>query len=93
MTTQEVIEEVKNFSVTERIALIEKISQSLLTDFIAEKNAQFDATRDNKPLSIGGKMAIVENLRGSLRAEGRAIPMSRDEEREIISEHLLEKHS
>jgi hypothetical protein len=93
MTPQEVIEQIKNFPVSDKIALINQISQSLLTDFIGEKNSQSEIAERNRELSVEERIAIVESLYGSLRAEGQDVPMTREEEREIISEHLSEKYS
>lgn len=91
MTPQEVIQEIKHFSVDEKNFLIERITESLReTTQTENENLQFED--EKRELTINDKVAIVHNLYGSLRAENEFIPMSKDEERELRFEYLMEKY-
>lgn len=44
-------------------------------------------------LSVEEKVALTQSLAGSLHPEGKYIPMTKAEDREMIEEYLEEKHS
>lgn len=92
MTPQQIIEEIKHFPLDERVSIIEQISQSVLKD-MKTKNQPREIDNEKRELTIDERIAIVENLHGSLREEGKFIPMTREEEREMYLEHLMEKYS
>lgn len=92
MTSQQLIEKIKLFPIDERVSIIEQISQSVLKE-MKTKNESDGINSNKRKLSIDERIAIVENLSGSLREEGKFIPMTREEEREIYLEHLTEKYS
>jgi hypothetical protein len=93
MTQQEIIEQIKHFPISERVKIIEQISQSLLTDLESEENGSAELNDEKKELTTDDKIAIVENLYGSLHAEGKFIPMTKEEVREMRLEYLMEKYS
>ncbi len=95
MTQQQFIEEIKQLSVAERLALIETISRSLREEI--EPNAEDAATAEeatSKAFSQNGveiKSAAVRRLYGSLKFEGQ--PQTKEEERDAIANYLVEKYS
>ncbi|MBK9215571.1 MAG: UPF0175 family protein [Chloracidobacterium sp.] len=48
---------------------------------------------DMGEVAIHERIAITESLAGSLRPDGKYVPMTREEDRELIEEYLAEKHS
>lgn len=90
MTPQEIIKEIKHFSLSDKVSVIEQVSQSLLTDLkVANKHLQIDSERQ---LSIEERTAIVESLYGFAATEGRRT-LTDEEIREDRANYLLEKYS
>ncbi len=81
MTRQQFDEEIKQLSVSERLALIEAISRSLREDLEAKADAGEQAQ----------KLAAVRRLRGALKPEGK-LP-SDEEVKESYTDYLAEKYS
>lgn len=94
MTRQQFIEEIKQLSVAERIALIEEISRSLRED-IEKTNG--DTTAASETIVPAGqseserKIAAIGQLRGILKTEGP--PPSDEEWKEEYVNYLTEKYS
>ena len=95
MTRQQFIEEIKQLSVVERIALIEAITRSLREDLEAGQEARVVSAADNSRVSDESererKIAAVRRLRGILKFEGE--PPSDEELKEDYVNYLTEKYS
>jgi ribosomal protein L7/L12 len=95
MTRQQFIEEIKQLSVAERIALIEAITRSLREDLEAGQSANsISATSDSEVTDDserGRKIAAVRRLRGVAKSEGE--PPSDEELKADYVNHLSEKYS
>jgi hypothetical protein len=74
------------------VEIIEQISHSLLLDLKSEENISPLPDDEKRELTADEKIAIVENLYGSLHAEGKFIPMTKEEFREMRFEYLSEKY-
>jgi hypothetical protein len=95
MMQQRFIEEIKQLSVQERIALIEEISRSLREDLEASiENVQTSAG-ENPEANVQSdrelKMAAVRRLRGVLKTSGDA--PSDEELKDDYTNYLVEKYS
>lgn len=82
MTQKEIIKQIEAFPIFEQFEIIEKIQRNI------KRNLQ--KQKEQKNLSVEEKLAIVESLGGALKMKNP--PMSKEEERQIIEEHLLEKY-
>lgn len=80
LTQTEILNEIFTLTVSEQREIVEKVSDNL-----GRKNGNAE-----KELSVEEKLAIVKRLGGSLKMKNP--PMTREEEREIIYEHLSEKY-
>jgi hypothetical protein len=94
MTQQQFIEEIKQLSVAERIALIEEISRSLRED-IEKTNGGATAASETIVPAVQSererKIAAIRQLRGILKTEGQ--PPSDEEWKEDYVNYLTEKYS
>lgn len=92
MTPQEVIEQIKNFPLSERIALIEQISRSLLADLKTEHIEQIHIDGENEEPSFQERAAAIDRLYGIGAVDGK--PTLTDEEiKEDYTNYLMEKYS
>ena len=95
MTRQQFIEEIKQLSVAERIALIEAITRSLREDLEAGQSAASISATSSSGITDGSererKIAAVRRLRG-LAKSGDA-PPSDEELKEDYVNYLSEKYS
>lgn len=95
MTRQQFIEEIKQLSVTERIALIEAITRSLREDLEAGQDAaSISASGNGGVISESERerrIAAVRRLRGIAKVEGE--PPSDEELKEDYVNYLTEKYS
>ena len=95
MTRQEFIEEIKQLSIGDRIALLEAITRSLREDL--EANGAGGATSVEKPSEANiqdereRKLAAVQRLRGILKTSEK--PPSDEELKEDYTNYLIEKYS
>lgn len=80
LTQVEILNEIFTLPVSEQYEIVEKIKDS-----IGQTNGNVQ-----RELSVEEKLAIVKSLGGSLKMKNP--PMTREEEREIIYEHLSEKY-
>jgi hypothetical protein len=95
MTRQQIIEEIKQLSVAERVALIEVISRGLSEELGAGGARLTGGALGVGSVEAGGggpdKVSLSRQLYGALKFDG---PAPIDEElKDIIAAHLLEKHS
>jgi archaellum biogenesis ATPase FlaH len=95
MTRRQFIEEIKQLSVTERIALIEAITRSLREDLETGQSATSKPAASNSEITDDGererKIAAVRRLRGIAKSEGA--PPSDEELKEDYVNYLSEKYS
>jgi hypothetical protein len=95
MTRQQFIEEIKQLSVAERIALIEAITRSLREDLEIGQNADSISAPSNSEITDESererKIAAVRRLRGI--AKSGAEPPSDEELKEDYVNYLSEKYS
>lgn len=98
MTQQEIYRHIAALPFREQKELVEKLSQNLKLENGENGNKEFEEelekeTPNGNELSINERIAIAINLSGCLRPEAGFIPMTREEEREVIEEYLEEKYS
>ena len=95
MTRQQFIEEIKQLSVVERIALIEAITRSLREDLETRQDADSISASGNAGATGESererKIAAVRRLRGIAKPEGD--PPSDEELKEDYVNYLTEKYS
>ena len=95
MTRQQFIEEIKQLSVVERIALIEAITRSLREDLERGQSAASISAASNSEITDDGererKIAAVQRLRGIAKPKGK--PPSDEELKEDYVNYLSEKYS
>ena len=94
MTRQQFIEEIKQLSVAERIALIDTIMRSLRRDLATGQNAASLSVVSGNAGATGEserKIAAIRRLRGIAKSEGE--PPSDKELREDYVNYLTEKYS
>jgi hypothetical protein len=93
MTRQQFIEEIKQLSVTERIALLEAITRSLREDLEAGQSAASISAPNNSGISDerARKIAAVRRLRGIAKSGGTS--PSDEELKEDYVNYLSEKYS
>ncbi|HEX8459493.1 MAG TPA: hypothetical protein VF656_19530 [Pyrinomonadaceae bacterium] len=95
MTRQQFLEEIKQLSVAERIALIETITRTLREDLNIEGNggsftAAANAGQNGEP-ERERKIAAIRRLRGIAKFDGE--PPSDEELKEDYINYLTEKYS
>ena len=83
MTQQQLVQEFKTYPKAQKSVIIRQLLR------IFEEDLE-ETTQNGDELSIEERKAIVKSLAGSLKMENP--PMTREEEREIIYEHLSEKY-
>ena len=95
MTRQQFIEEIKQLSIAERIALIEAITHSLREDLATRQETASISVTDNASATSESprerKIAAVRRLRGIAKSEGE--PPSDEELKEDYVNYLAEKYS
>ncbi|HZG53319.1 MAG TPA: hypothetical protein VEZ40_14405 [Pyrinomonadaceae bacterium] len=95
MTRQQFIEEIKQLSVAERIALIEAITRTLREDLAALEDAAFAAPTESRHTEAQeakqDKFSLSQRLRGILKFDGQ--PPTDEEVKEIYTDYLAEKYS
>lgn len=95
MTRQQFLEEIKQLSITERIALIEVITRSLREDLETGPDAPLISTSNNTGATGESererKMSAVRRLRGIAKFDGE--PPSDEELKEEYVNYLTEKYS
>jgi len=95
MTRQQFIEEIKQLSVAERIALIEAITRSLREDLELEKEHGDAALPEAKQVagqnSERGELTISQRLRGVIKFDGE--PPTHEGLKDLYAGYLLEKYS
>lgn len=95
MTQQQFIEEIKQLSVKERIALIEAISRSLREDFASHGEGEATARSESESTEDQGAeqtdIPLSRRLYGILKFEGD--PPTDEEIKDAYTDYLMEKYS
>jgi hypothetical protein len=95
MTRQEFIEEIRQLSIADRIALLEEITRSLREDLEANGTGRATTIEETSEANIQNeherKLAAVQRLRGILKSSGK--PPSDEELKEDYTNYLIEKYS
>jgi hypothetical protein len=91
MTRQQFIEEIKQLSVTERIALIEAITRSVREELEAHGETTPSARPESEQVEGQDKLRISQRLRGILKFEGE--PPTDEEVKDMYADYLSEKYS
>lgn len=84
MTTQEIVQEFKSYSMAEQAALMSKLFR------VMQKN--FEKGGKHEDDEIAERIAIVESLYGIAAVEGKPAPTD-EEIREDYVNYLMEKYS
>ena len=82
MLNQQVIEQIIHLPITERIEIIERLSRSVREDL---SNSKDEDTKLKK------RSAAINSLRGIAKSDNP--PMSKEDDRKIIEDYLMEKYS
>jgi len=95
MTRQEFIEEIRQLSIGDRIALLEEITRSLREDLEANGAGEAASAKEPSETNIQDererKLAAVQRLRGILKTSGK--PPTDEELKEDYTNYLIEKYS
>jgi uncharacterized alpha-E superfamily protein len=95
MTRQQFIEEIKQLSVVERIALIETITRSLREDLAARREIVSPLPTGSQRIDSQGtgqdELSLSQRLRGVLKFDGE--PPTDEELKEMYTDYLAEKYS
>ena len=91
MTQEEILKEIGRLPRRERQALYARFSKAIRYGDDHVKN--FDEDRFRVNLSREDRRAIAKSLSGTFKPEGRYMPLTKEEDREIILEYLEEKYS
>ncbi len=92
MTQKEILNKVFTLPITEQREIIVKIQDNINEEF-QNGTTGFDKSEANRELTVEERIAITKNLSGCLKPEGKYTPMTKEEDRELIEEYLLEKYS
>ncbi|HEX8636089.1 MAG TPA: hypothetical protein VF703_18220 [Pyrinomonadaceae bacterium] len=95
MTRQQFIEEIKQLSVAERIALIEAITRTLREDLAAREDAASAAPTESRHTEAQeakpDEFSLSQRLRGILKFDGQ--PPTDEELKVDYTHYLTEKYS
>jgi len=92
LTPKEILNEVFTLPINEQSEIVVKIQNNINQQFHNKAN-DFDDIETSRELTIQERIAITKNLSGCLKPEGKYVPMTKEEDRELIEEYLLEKYS
>ena len=92
LTPKEILNEVFTLPVAEQREIVVKIQSNVNEKFLNQTN-DFDGSKADRKLTVQERVAITQSLSGCLKPEGKYVPMTKAEDRELIEEYLLEKYS
>ena len=84
----EIIKQIIHLPIGEQREIIEEVRRHIEQTTVGEMADEFQ-----RELSVDERVAIAINLSGSLKPETGYVPMTREEEREVIEEYLAEKYA
>ncbi len=88
LTQKEILNEVFTLPVVQQREIIEKVQRHIEQTTESDFDDEFQ-----RELSVDERIAIAKNLSGCLKPEKSYVPMTKEEEREVIEEYLAEKYS
>jgi len=89
ISQKELIREISKLPVPLQRELIEKVSRNL--DAFVE-GGQPEENKFQRELTKQERVAIAKSLSGSFKPENGYMPMTKEEDREIYYEHIMEKY-
>ncbi len=92
LTQKEILNEVFTLPIAEQSEIVVKIQNNINEKF-QDKTNDFNGIEANRELTVEERIAITKSLSGCLKPEGKYVPMTKEEDRELIEEYLLEKYS
>ncbi|MEQ1605765.1 MAG: hypothetical protein ABL999_12940 [Pyrinomonadaceae bacterium] len=87
MTQEQLIKEIRQLPPSDQRSLVSQVSRDLRIADADDSDDKFfwKMTRENK-------IGIAKALSGTFKPEGRYMPMTKEEDREIVMEYLEEKY-
>ena len=92
LTQKEILNEVFTLPIAEQSEIVVKIQNNINEKF-QDKTNDCNEIEANRELTVEERIAITKSLSGCLKPEGKYVPMTKEEDRELIEEYLLEKYS
>jgi hypothetical protein len=90
MTQQQIFKEIALLPISEQLEIIDAVKRKSLH---LKKNRSSEPDEFQRKLSVEERIAIAQNLSGCLKPDAGYVPMTKEEEREIIEEYLAEKYA
>jgi hypothetical protein len=90
MTQQQIFKEIALLSISEQLEIVDAVKRKSLR---LKKNNSSEPDEFQRKLSVEERIAIAKNLSGCLKPDAGYVPMTKEEEREIIEEYLAEKYA
>lgn len=87
MTQERIIDEIRKLSRTERWKIASKIM-----GLVRNGDDRLGENKFRRPLTRDEKRTIALSLSGTFKPEGKYMPMTKEEDQEIIAEYLEEKY-
>ncbi len=88
MSQKEILNEVFTLTIVEQREILEKVRRNI------EQTSENDTDDEfQRELSVDERIAIAKNLSGFLKPETGYVPMTKEEEREVIEEYLAVKYA
>ncbi len=89
-TQQQIFKEIALLSISEQLEIVDAVKRKSLH---LNKKSSSEPDEFQRKLSVDERIAIAKNLSGCLKPDAGYIPMTKEEEREIIEEYLAEKYA
>lgn len=87
MTQEQLLKEIARLPARDFRMLFIRLSAA-----IREGDPEFETDRFKRKLSKEDKRAIAKSLSGTFKPEGHYMPMTKEEDREVILQYLEEKY-
>ena len=92
LTQKEILNEVFTLPIAKQREIAVEI-QNHINEKFQNKTNDLNGIEANRELTVEERIAVTKSLSGCLKPEGEYIPMTKEEDRELIEEYLLEKYS
>lgn len=87
ISQEELIKEIVRLPVTQRRVIVGRIKRS-----IEDSDNRIETDKFRRELSVQEKIGIAKSLSGAFKPESGYMPMTKEEDREVIMEYLEEKY-
>lgn len=87
MTQEQILDEIRKLSARDLRGIYARLSQA-----IREGDGDFDVDKFKRDLPKQDRVAIAKSLSGTFKPDSRYVPMTKEEDREVIMEYLEEKY-